>query len=687
MDIQSNEKETLLNELKELRQKHERLQKSYKNVTHLYKQAAALRDYNEREKETQIRYNQMLRDNSPDDILLLDVGLNVILCTSLVKKRFGRDITGEEILPIIREYTGKKFTREIEKVFKTLLKNSGRPTGSDEKYELHLELDGKKKSYFSIHISPALNGKGEFTGIILLAHDYTEMYEANMRAEAAAQAKSNFLANMSHEIRTPLNAISGMTGIGRSALDPERKDYCFEKIEDATNHLLGVINDILDVSKIEAGKFELSPTEFDFEKMLRRVIDVVNFRVDEKNQILIVNIDREIPGFMIGDDQRLAQVVTNLMSNAIKFTPDEGSITINADLLKEENGFYTIKVSVSDSGIGISSDHQNRLFSSFQQAESSTARKFGGTGLGLSISKSIVEMMGGSIWVETELGKGATFSFTTQLEKSVEYRRYIPDWRETRILVVTDDLFVTDLVKKTTEMYGAYCDTADCGNDALRKIKNYGKFDVYFIDHKIFAQNVSGLKKIKREKTGDKSYVALIAGFELNEQEKEEFVDCIIYKPVFPSHIVDAVNNFLKVDRQISENEKENTSVYFAGQRILLAEDMEINREIVKAILEPAGLLIDCAENGTEAIRMFSETPERYDLIFMDVQMPEMDGYEATRFIRSLGFSKAAEIPIIAMTANVFREDVEKCLEAGMDSHIGKPLDFEEVVKVLQMYL
>jgi len=513
-------------------------------------------------------------------------------------------------------------------------------------------------------------------------------------AHSASVAKSVFLANMSHEIRTPMNAIIGMTSIGRSASNIERKNYCLARIDYASKHLLGIINDILDMSKIEAGKFELSYMKFNLERMLHQVENVNNIRISEKQQTFSINIDHLIPKNLIGDEQRLAQVITNLIGNAVKFTPEKGSIKLDIKFMGEENGVCTIKFAITDTGIGIKSEQQANLFQSFQQAENNIARQFGGTGLGLSISKGIVEMMGGRIWVESEIGAGATFAFTIQTKYAEEKKQTIPDLKNIRILVVDDDSLMIVFFQEVIKGFGASCDTAKSGEEALQLIEQNGVYDIYFVDWKL--PGIDGMVLTETLKARDlefktKSYVVMISSIEwslIEEEAKRVGVDKFLQKPLFPSSILDIINSVIYTQQQKPADDIEaNIVEQFEGHCILLVEDVEINREIVQALLEPTLINIDCAENGEEAVKMFREAPDKYSMIFMDIQMPRMDGYQATRAIRSLNIPQAKTIPIVAMTANVFREDIEKCLAAGMNSHVGKPLNLEMVLSKLHIYL
>jgi len=486
------------------------------------------------------------------------------------------DIETREIMdinPVVSRMYGGDRDKIIGQSCKSLFcVEKGCPILEHHQIEDHSERQFKTETGKIIPIIKSVT-KINYNGRPALLENFSDISHLKMAEEAksASEAKSRFIANMSHEIRTPLNAITGMTTIGKNADNLERKDYALDKIKDATTHMLGVINDILDISKIEANMMELSPVEFNFEKMVQKTTTIINFRVDEKKQKLLVNIDNAIPKSLIADDQRLAQVITNLLTNAVKFTPEKGLITLDARCVGQEEDIYTIQISVTDTGIGISEEQQKRLFNSFQQADSTTTRKYGGTGLGLAISKRIVEMMGGKIWITSEPEKGSTFSFTIMAKKG-----------------------------KTAEI--------------------------------------------------------------INEATAED-------------------------SSQAEEKRTRGINGLFKGRCIMLVEDVDINREIIIALLEPTQIVIDCAENGVEAVRMFSEDPDKYEFIFMDVQMPEMDGYEATRRIRSLDNPKGKTVPIIAMTANAFRENVEECLAAGMNGHVGKPIELEKVIEELCIYL
>jgi signal transduction histidine kinase len=560
-----------------------------------------VRSIKERWLARQDSYMKLVFDNSPDIIMLLDKNSGLTHCAKafLQSAKIDKfdDIRKANYVEVFDAFTDYEMLNDITAHFNKSIYNK-KPVILEK--VLDFSNEGNNRHY-EIHFTPMYNSKEEFQGAFILFHDMTEILKARDHAEQASKAKSIFLANMSHEIRTPLNAIIGMTSIAKKTDAQERKDYCLEKINIASIHLLGVINDILDISKIEEDKFELSYTDFELPAMIQRVVNIFEFRLEEKKQNLIINLDPTLPEKIITDDQRLTQVITNLLGNAVKFTPEGGDITLFVRRLDDkEQNFCTLEFIVKDTGIGIPKEQQNNLFNSFVQVDSGIARKFGGTGLGLAISKKIVELMNGEIRIESEENKGSSFIFTVRAE----------------------------IVKSETQ--------------AL--------------------------------KTSDSSAEKTLG---VSDADIHGETDESVYK----------------------------------GKRILLAEDVDINREIVITVLEPFGLEIVEAEDGQKAYDLFSADPEAYDLIFMDIHMPGVDGYEATRLIRAFeaehnknisensgaSFTEGKtrsnnrnlrkQIPIIAMTANVFREDVELCLAAGMNDHLGKPLDFDVVMSKLKMYL
>ncbi|MDR2599455.1 MAG: response regulator [Oscillospiraceae bacterium] len=382
---------------------------------------------------------------------------------------------------------------------------------------------------------------------------------ARQQADSSNRAKGEFLANMSHEIRTPMNTIIGMVKIAKVSPDEEKVEDALDKVETASTHLLGIINEILDMSKIEADKMELDSVVVNFRELISRISVIIDFSAFNNQQKLEFEIDDDIPKHILCDDQRFTQVMTNLLDNAFKFTPKDGIIKVNAKLIDEDESSCIIEIDVIDNGIGIPEEKLATIFTPFSQAESSTTRKYGGTGLGLAISERIVKLMGGTISVKSKPREGSTFSFTMKVDK-------------------IGDLTIAESSKKTLD------------------------YD-------------------------------------------------------------------------------------FHGYTALLAEDVDINREIFVALLENTGLEIDCVENGIQAVDAFKEDPEKYNIIFMDLQMPEMDGYEATRIIRRMDHPNAVNIPIIAITANVFKEDIRNSIRAGMNDHVAKPLDIDVLLKTLRREL
>ena len=405
---------------------------------------------------------------------------------------------------------------------------------------------------------------------VVLLNDITEseqkkvlLVDALQKAGEARKAKNEFLLNISHEMRTPMNAIIGMTGVARRATDEEVRQQALGKVDEASTHLLGVINNLLDLSQVEADNMVLEPGLLNIEKVMMQALTQVSFSLNEKNHKLATHIDDDIPRALSGDARRLEQVLVILLSNAIKFTPEGGSIRLHIFLTGETDGLYKIGFDVEDSGIGISDGDKKRIFNAFEQAEGGIRREYGGSGVGLAIAKRIIELMGGNIWIESKSGGGTCFRF---------------------------------LIKAARQS----------------------------------------------EKTGTKAEPAGDSGG--------------------------------------------NDYSHLAGKRVLIADDIEINCEIIIAILEGTGLIFDCVTNGEEALRAV-ESPVEYDLVLMDLMMPKMDGIEAARRIRALPDNKGANLPIVAVSANLSSENIDECIEAGMNDHISKPIDAAGLLKIVTRLL
>ena len=543
---------------------------------------------------------------------------------------------------------------------------------------------------------------GEVLYKIVSLTDITDMQYALEQAQAASRAKSEFLSRMSHEIRTPMNAIIGMAEIGQRAADIDRVKDCLNKVQNASSHLLSLINDVLDMSKIEAGKLELVTEPFDLENMLADVVNVTAVRAEEKRIEFLVNIDPELPRKVLGDRLRMAQVITNLLSNAVKFTPEHGSVQLSVQAAPDGKPHSSaVSFAILDSGIGISAEQLPRLFSSFEQADASIAGRFGGTGLGLAISQRIVQMMGGSIRIASEPGKGSTFSFTVRL-RHVEERgksplRDLSIYRDLRALVIDDSAETLMFFKNILRQIGMEYDLAASGEAAVElalaaKERNAG-FDVVFVDYLMGGINGIETGRRLRKVLGEGVHVIMVSLANWQEIESEALAAGItrfIHKPLLSSSIFNVLNELVageKIMRTLTGVKPEPHAATFSQSRILLAEDIEVNREIAMALLEETKVAIDCAENGEEAVRMFHDATIPYDLVFMDIQMPIMDGLEAARRIRGLKTPEAKTVPIVALTANAFNEDVQKCITAGMNDHLCKPIDVDDLHATLMKYL
>ncbi|SBW08684.1 Multi-sensor hybrid histidine kinase [uncultured delta proteobacterium] len=570
----------------------------------------------------------------------------------------------------------------------------------DRSERVFVKADGKRtpiiKSVAKIQYQgrPAL--LESFTDISTLKEAEEKLMQLHV-AQEASRAKSTFLSRMSHEMRTPMNAIIGMTKIAEHTADIDKLKYCLATINVSATHLLGLINDVLDMAKIEAGKFELDCVPFNLEDMLKKLCNIVAEQMEEKDITFRVSFGDGMRALYAGDELRLSQVITNLLSNAVKFTPKGGAITLAVDEDGGNEAGSRLRFRVSDTGIGMEAGQVDKLFTAFGQADASIPRRFGGTGLGLTISKNIVERMNGSIDVTTAPGEGSTFTVAVTLARAPEQ----PDApiqgagvSGAKVLVADADAearkafaFLRKQGSNRVDEAGNGAAAAALATAAAAAGEPYDAvFSVYGLPDMTAVDLAATVTA-----SGGARGIVLVASFlqwsRVDDQARGAGIHRFVTRPLFPSAIVAALREMTGgVDAGAAVLEPDDAVPDFSRVTLLLAEDVAINRDIFASLLEKTNVTIDTAENGLEAVEKFYADPDRYDCIIMDVRMPEMDGFDATQAIRALDMEKARNIPIIAMTADVFREDVERCIECGMNDHLAKPIDERAVMEKIRFY-
>ncbi len=525
------------------------------------------------------------------------------------------------------------------------------------------------------------------------------LQDALMQAQHANQAKTTFLSNMSHDIRTPMNAIIGFATIAASHM--ERTDQvrdCLQKILSSSNHLLGLINDILDMSRIESGKLQIHNQECNISELMHNLVNIIQPQVKAKQLEMFIDTFGVTNEDVIADPLKLNQIFINLMGNAVKYTPAGGTVSFRImQHTTFRHGWGEYAFIIKDNGIGMSREFVEHIFEPFERESTATRSGIQGAGLGMAITKNIVDMMGGEITVESEVGKGSTFTvkLSLQLQDIEKSAEQIKELEGLRSLVVDDDLNVCDSVSKMLKSIGLRSEWTTSGREAIYRAKSACEegdpYHTYIIDWQM--PETSGIETAKkiRAVVGDDAPIIILTAYDwadIEEEAKEAGVTAFCAKPLFMSDLKAALLSANNPGLSGKPKEVVWMRADYSGKRILLVEDVELNREIAEFILDEAGFLVEAAPDGTDAVSMVEKSPEGYyDAVLMDVQMPVMNGYEATKAIRALCRKDVTNLPIIAMTANAMDEDKEAALKSGMNAHIAKPLDIELFMSVLQQFI
>ena len=522
-----------------------------------------------------------------------------------------------------------------------------------------------------------------------------ELEKARQAALEANKAKSEFLANMSHDIRTPMNAIVGMTAIATAHIDDRKQvENCLRKITLSSKHLLGLINDVLDMSKIESGKLTLTTEQISLKEVVEGIVNIMQPQVKTKKQTFDIHVENIFTENVWCDGIRLNQVLLNLLSNATKYTPEGGSIQLSLSEEKSPKGenYVRIHINVRDNGIGMSPEFLKRIYESYSRADGTRIHKTEGAGLGMAITKYIVDAMEGTIEIQSEPDKGSEFLLTFDFEKAdaMEIDMVLPAWN---MLVVDDDELLCKTAMDALKSIGIKAEWTLSGEKAIELVIEHHKkredYQIILLDWKLPGMNgIQAAREIRRN-LGDEVPILLISAYDWSEFEaeaREAGISGFISKPLFKSTLYHALCQYMDVGTEHEQTLNQNIDL--SGRRILLAEDNELNWEVAKELLSDLGVELDWAEDGRICLDKFQKSPEGYyDIILMDIRMPHMTGYEATQAIRGLAHPDALSIPIIAMSADAFSDDIQHCLECGMNAHIAKPIDIIELTRPLKRYL
>ena len=522
-----------------------------------------------------------------------------------------------------------------------------------------------------------------------------ELEKARQTALEANKAKSEFLANMSHDIRTPMNAIVGMTAIATAHMDDRKQvENCLRKITLSSKHLLGLINDVLDMSKIESGKLTLTTEQISLKEVVEGIVNIMQPQVKTKKQTFDIHVENILTENVWCDGIRLNQVLLNLLSNATKYTPEGGSIQLSLSEEKSPKGenYVRIYIKVKDNGIGMSPEFLKRIYESYSRADGARIHKTEGAGLGMAITKYIVDAMEGTIDIQSEPDKGTEFLLMFDFEKAaaMEMDMVLPAWN---MLVVDDDELLCETAMDALKSIGIRAEWTLSGEKAIELVNEHHKkredYQIILLDWKLPGMNGIQVAKEIRSNLGDEVPILLISAYDWSEFEaeaREAGISGFISKPLFKSTLYHALCQYMDVGTEHEQTLNQNIDL--SGRRILLAEDNELNWEVAKELLTDLGVELDWAEDGRICLDKFQKSSEGYyDIILMDIRMPHMTGYEATQAIRGLAHPDALSIPIIAMSADAFSDDIQRCLEFGMNAHIAKPIDIVEVSRLLKRFL